>query len=149
MGKTQRQKFFDKQVHLPEWKDAMSGKNEDKVIEAIEACGYKLKEDFVRQYPMGDAIVVDIAFVDERLAIEVDGGSHLSKKQQKKDDARDRFLVLNGWVPLRIQDKNFDKNPSYFKFLIKEVVEERRRQLEMGYLYEIEVKDFSDEEYYF
>jgi len=141
-SKTARQAFFDKQVHMDEWKNTMAGKNEEDVITAIEMCGYVLGKDFVRQYPMADAIVVDIAFVDEKLAIEVDGDNHLSAKQKKKDGARDRFLVRNNWLPFRINEQQFKSNPTFFRHLIKELVNERRKQLKEGLLYEIDMPEF-------
>lgn len=125
----------------------MSGENEEDVICAIEMGGYKLGEDFERQYPIGDAIVIDIAFINEKLAIEVDGREHRYKKQQKKDKQRDRFLIENKWAVLRIEDGLFRGNPSLYRHLIKETVEERRNVYNKGgYLYEndTELPEFVD-----
>lgn len=143
---THRQMFFDKQVHMKEWKDTMSGKNELEVIAAIESLGFEIGADFVRQHPIGDFFVVDIAFKPERIAIEVDGSSHDSKKQKRRDSLRDNFFYQNGWVVIRVKDKRFNENVTFYKFLISDVVEERRKQLESGELFQIDIPAFDRED---
>lgn len=143
---THRQMFFDKQVHMKEWKDAMSGKNELEVIAAIESLGFEIGTDFVRQHPIGDFFVVDIAFKPERIAIEVDGSSHDSKKQKRRDSLRDNFFYQNGWVVIRVKDKRFNENATFYKFLISDVVEERRKQLASGELFQIDIPAFDRED---
>ncbi len=125
-----RHAFFDKQVHMWVWKDSMSGKNEDKVIEIMKGWGYRLGEDYLRQYPIGDRYVADFAFPYERVVVEVDDPNHEQKDHKKNDYKRDRFMRWNGWVIIRIPDKKFFKNPSFYRYLIHEVVEERRKKYE-------------------
>lgn len=96
--------YFDNTVKHKNWQDCMSGKNEDKVLEVLEQMGYKLGIDFFRQYPIGYKFVIDIAFVNEQVAIEIDGDSHERKEQLKLDKKRDEFLRANNWIPLRIKD---------------------------------------------
>jgi hypothetical protein len=48
---------------------------------------------------------------------------------------------------MRIDERNFKENPTYFKYLIKEVVEERRKQSVEGFLYEIDTPEFIEEDY--
>ena len=121
-----RQRFFNKQVHMKEWKDSMAGSNEQEVLTIIDQWGYKIDLDYKRQYPVGDRYVIDIAFPYEKVAIEVDGQSHFEKDQRKKDKQRDKFLKWNDWVILRIPQKKFFKNPSFWRYLIHEVVEDRK-----------------------
>ena len=96
--------------------------------------GYRLGKDYVRQHPIASLYVVDFAFINEQVVIEVDGENHNSKKQIKKDQSRDFYLRSNGWVVIRIADRNFQKNPAFFRYLIKEVVQERREQYEKAML---------------
>jgi len=143
-----RQRFFDKTVHHPAWKDAMSGENEERALTLFDAMGYKLNKDFVRQHPIGERFVIDFAFVNEQVAIEIDGKSHLAKKQMKMDDSRDMYLRHNNWIPIRIQDSDlFGYKMSFYKNLIKDIVGERRKQWEIGQLYEIEIPNYKDEDY--
>lgn len=143
-----RQHFFNNQVKLDVWKNQMCGKNEDAVISVLESLGYKCGVDFERQHPIGERFVIDIAFVKEQIAIEVDGKSHNNEKQKKKDRKRDSFLRSNNWIPIRIKDEElFGYRGSFIKNIIKLVVEERREQWTNGLLFEIELPNYKDEDY--
>jgi len=142
-----RFRFFDKQVHMKKWKDMMCGNNENLVIEMFDFLDYKAGKDYIRQYPFGSKFVMDFAFVNEKVCIEVDGKNHNSKKQIELDRVRDIFFYQNDWVVLRIPEKKFLKNRSFFKSLIREVVEARREQYNSGFLHKIDVPDFREEEW--
>lgn len=148
--KTNRQRFFDTSIHHPKVKDCISGKNEDRVLNVLKGMDYVLDVDFVRQYPIGDRFVVDIAFVKEKVAIEVDGIGHEEKRQSKIDKKRDRFFYDNNWVVIRVPDKDFfGSKGSFYKSLIREVVEERRKQYEGGFLgqKDKEIQPYNDNDY--
>ena len=147
-GTLSRQRFFDKQVHMAVWKNQMSGKNEKRVINLFESLGYVLDKDFVRQHPIGERFVLDIAFVKEQIAIEVDGKSHSSSKQRRIDDKRDRYLENNNWIILRIKDQElFGYKFSYFKNLAILLIEERRTQWDIGCLYAVDIPNYKPEDY--
>lgn len=133
MVNIQRAIFFDNQVHMKEWKDSMASSFEDKVISIIESCGFILGKDFQRQYPLGERMVIDIAFPNERVAIEVDGRSHGEKKQKIKDKKNDRWLYGNGWDIIRIPHKKFLSRPLYYEYLIRDIINQRRIELHLTY----------------
>lgn len=62
----------------------------------------------VPQHPVGPYIV-DLAFVPELVAVEADGKGHSSAKRWAHDEARDAWLVAQGWRVLRIN------NPGAFR----------------------------------
>lgn len=144
-----RHHFFDNQVHQENWKKSMSGKNEERVIKVLDSLGFKLDEDYVRQYPIGVKFVMDFAFIKERICVEVDGQNHRGQKQKKIDKIRDRFMYDNSWVVIRIDDKDFfdTYKMSIYKNLIKEVYKERNNQYKKGDLYYIDVDIFKIEDY--
>jgi len=138
-----RERFFTKQVHMQIWKDSMAGENEDKVIEVLEGVGFVKGKDFERQYPIGGRFVIDIAFPNEQVAIEVDGKDHQGKKR-KNDIARDRYMMKNNWIPIRIKDKEFfGYQASFYKSLIKAIVDERRGEYNKGTLMKKDLSDYN------
>lgn len=148
MGKSSiyRQIFFDTTVHIQAIKDTISGKNEEEVIRTLITVGFQLGVDFKRQYPIGNRFVIDLAFVNEQVAVEVDGNDHQRKNHKVIDKKRDRFLRENNWVPIRIKDKEFfGYKQLFYKYLIKDVVLERRTQFQSGKLFPIEIPDFNDD----
>lgn len=126
-GKLHRLVFFDKTVFHRNWKKAMIGENESPVVEILNHWGYRENTDYVRQFPIGDLYVTDFAFVPEKLIIEVDGANHKNQKQQRADEERDRFFWRRKWVVLRITDEQLKKSQSFYKYLIREIVDDRRR----------------------
>lgn len=145
-----REHFFSKIVFHPKWKENLAGDNEEKSLEILKYLGYKEDEDFTRQYPIGKKFVIDFAFAKERIAIEIDGKDHNGKKQFLNDRKRDAFLQNNGWVSIRIKDKDmFGYKGSFYKNLIKEVVNERRKQYEEGCLYPIDIPEYVDKDFDF
>lgn len=43
----------------------------------------------------------DFAFLDKKIDVEIDGGTHLTEKVKKIDKRRDKFSRSDGWVVLR------------------------------------------------
>jgi len=144
-----RIRFFQNQVHTEAWKNSMAGKNEDDAIRIFEALGYVLGSDYVRQHPIGEKFVMDFAFIKEQISIEVDGLDHLSNKQKSKDEKRDKYLRENNWVSVRINDRELNDSYklSFYKSLIKDIVEERRKQWDSGSLYHIDTPYYNEKDY--
>lgn len=141
--------FFEKIVHLPEWRESMAGTNEKPVVKILESLGFEDGKDFQRQYPIGEKFVMDFAFVNEQIALEVDGDSHNAKRQKSLDKKRDSYLRSNNWVPLRIKNDDLVSvySHSFYKNLIKDVVLERREQYITGLLFPIDVPHYNEADY--
>lgn len=71
---------------------------------------------------------VDFAFVDIKLAVEIDGSQHLTSTQSKTDKLKDELLLNEGWNVVRITAncvmKDWDKIDMIFskEFPIKEKI---------------------------
>lgn len=53
---------------------------------------------------------IDFAFVDLKIAIEIDGSQHLEEKRKKSDEKKDKLLLSKGWRVLRITAKQVLEN---------------------------------------
>lgn len=76
----------------------------------------------------GDRFVaeVDLAYVDLKIAIELDGLVHLERDVRERDLARQNDLVLAGWTVLRFTSDRFVRRPD---LVIAEIVAARRSAL--------------------
>ena len=63
---------------------------------------------FRRQHPIG-IYIADFYCHALKLVIEVDGDYHLSKEQQKKDQERTKYLILNGLRVIRFRNDEVEK----------------------------------------
>lgn len=149
MSSRHRAVFFDKQVNMQVWKDSMSGKNESRCLSLLENLGYVQGRDFVRQYPILEMRVVDFAFVNEMIAIEIDGEEHKKKQQSVRDRKTDEYIRRHGWAVLRIRDVDlFGQKGSFWKNLIREVVTDRREEFNNGMILQMApTREFKMEDY--
>lgn len=71
-------------------------------------------KNYKREFNIG-IYSIDFAWIDKKLALEIDGEQHQRFDEVKERDIRkDKFLIENGWKILRIQWKNVYSNPSYY-----------------------------------
>jgi len=57
---------------------------------------------FVSQFPVRSGFIIDFAFPDKRIGVEVDGVHwHSSKKQRRRDKFREYILDRGGWKIIR------------------------------------------------
>jgi very-short-patch-repair endonuclease len=74
-----------------------------------EKCFQKILEDngldkkylIYREYSVFPYFI-DFAFINEKIAIEIDGSQHLEEERKKRDEEKDKLLMSKGWRILRI-----------------------------------------------
>ena len=74
-----------------------------------EKCFQKMLEDngldkkhlIYREYSVFPYFI-DFAFINEKIAVEIDGSQHLEEERKKRDNEKDKLLASNGWKILRI-----------------------------------------------
>jgi very-short-patch-repair endonuclease len=64
---------------------------------------------FRRQHPYGQ-FILDFFCVERQLAVEVDGGVHLSAEQAARDLERSEFLAQHGVRVLRFTNEEIDRH---------------------------------------
>jgi very-short-patch-repair endonuclease len=78
-------------------------------IEYIESNGLDKKYSIIREYSVFPYFI-DFAFVNQMVAIEIDGSQHLLPERKEKDDKKDNLLNELGWLVIRISEKEIKTN---------------------------------------
>lgn len=80
--------------------------SEDALCAALDSAGLK---GYQRQYPFAKALgrryQADVAYLSERLLVEVDGQVHSIKDKRERDCARDSIAAILGWRIVRATPK--------------------------------------------
>lgn len=53
---------------------------------------------------------IDFAFENEKVALEIDGSQHLLPDRKNSDDKKDKLLIENGWVVIRVSEQEVKNN---------------------------------------
>jgi very-short-patch-repair endonuclease len=78
-------------------------------IEYIEKNSLDKKYSIVREYSVFPYFI-DFAFVNEMVAIEIDGSQHLLPERKERDDKKDKLLNDLGWLVIRVSEKEIKTN---------------------------------------
>lgn len=65
---------------------------------------------------------IDFAFVENKIALEIDGQQHLKPERIESDARKDKLLIDNGWIVFRIPWKN-PNSKSGKQFLLEKINE--------------------------
>ena len=78
-------------------------------VEYIENNGLDKKYSIIREYSVFPYFI-DFAFVNQMVAVEVDGSQHLLPERKESDDKKDKLLNNLGWSIVRISEKEIKTN---------------------------------------
>jgi very-short-patch-repair endonuclease len=78
-------------------------------IEYAEKNGLDKKYSIVREYSIFPYFI-DFAFLNEMVAVEIDGSQHLLPERKERDDKKDKLLNDLGWFIIRISEKEIKNN---------------------------------------
>jgi very-short-patch-repair endonuclease len=78
-------------------------------VEYIEKNGLDKKYSIVREYSVFPYFV-DFAFINEMVAVEIDGSQHLLPDRKENDDKKDNLLNDLGWLVIRISENQIKTN---------------------------------------
>jgi len=110
--KIMREKRLEFMKNNPEktaWRLSNVSYPEKLCIEYIENNGLDKKHSIVREYSVFPYFI-DFAFVNEMVAVEIDGSQHLLPDRKEKDDKKDKLLNELGWLVIRISEKEIKTN---------------------------------------
>ena len=78
-------------------------------VEYVESIGLDKKYSIIREYSVFPYFI-DFAFINQKVAIEVDGSQHLLPERKERDDKKDKLLNELGWFVIRISEKEIKTN---------------------------------------
>ena len=85
-----------------------------------------VKDDFLRnrkvRFARCHVYYPDLLLPDAKIAIEIDGGSHLSAKAQKHDQKKDKEFMENGYVVIRIKNEATECKTTFLYKLYHELI---------------------------
>lgn len=91
-------------------------------INFLKENGYDKKYHIEREYPVFP-YYIDFAFVDEKVAIEIDRSQHMKDEYRKvKDEEKDKILINYGWKILRITENTVKTDWDIIKKKIDDVI---------------------------
>ncbi|WP_083858739.1 endonuclease domain-containing protein [Methylocystis sp. SC2] len=108
-------------LRLAKVQRANAVKAETIIWRALRARKEQLK--FRRPVPIGDYIADFVCF-ERRIVVEVDGPSHASEEQQKRDKAKERWFGDQGFFLLRLENDLVIGSP---ELAVQKVMEAAKR----------------------
>jgi very-short-patch-repair endonuclease len=110
--KIMREKRLEFMKNNPEktaWRLSNVSYPEKLCIEYIEKNSLDKKYSIVREYSVFPYFI-DFAFVNEMVAVEIDGSQHLLPERKERDDIKDELLNELGWLVIRVSEKEIKTN---------------------------------------
>jgi len=107
--RVKRLDFIKRNPEQTAWRTKNVSYPEKVFLEKITELGWDKKYSIVRELSVFP-FFIDFAFVNENVAIEIDGSQHLLPDRKERDEKKDRLLIETGWTVIRISEKEIKKN---------------------------------------
>lgn len=91
----------------------------------LEDRGLDKKHLIYREYSVFP-FFIDFAFLNEKVAIEIDGSQHLEKDRRERDKQKDELLIKKGWVVVRFSDSVVKNNWNEIDKILLDVLTEHK-----------------------
>jgi very-short-patch-repair endonuclease len=104
-----RLEFMKNHPEKTAWRTKNISYPEKVFLNKINEIGWSEKYSIVREFSVFP-FFIDFAFVNEMVAVEIDGSQHLLEERKKKDQIKDVVLNKQGWCVIRISEREIKKN---------------------------------------
>lgn len=104
-----RLEFMKNNPDKTSWRLSNVSYPEKLFIEYIESNGLDKKYSIIREYSVFPYFI-DFAFVNQMVAVEIDGSQHLLPERKESDVKKDKLLNDSGWYIIRISEKEIKTN---------------------------------------
>ncbi len=107
--RVKRIEFMKNNPDKTAWRTSNLSYPEKLFLENLEVLNWGKKYSIIREYCVFPYFI-DFAFVNEKVAVEIDGSQHLLEDRKERDNKKDELLLKNGWSVIRITDKEIKTN---------------------------------------
>lgn len=98
-----RLKYMKEHPEKTAWRRSNISYPEKMFMKFLEEKGYSSKYLIHREYSVFPYFI-DFAFVEPKIAIEIDGSQHLLPERKVRDEKKDALLIEQGWKVIRIAE---------------------------------------------
>lgn len=117
-----RLKYMKEHPENTAWRQKNVSYPEQCFINMLHDYGFDRKYLIYKEYSVFPYFI-DFAFIDMKLAVEVDGAQHLEPERAERDRKKDNLLVENGWSVIRFTASDVMRNSSMVADILKEHLE--------------------------
>jgi very-short-patch-repair endonuclease len=104
-----RLKYMEENPEKTAWRCSNISYPEKLFLEKITNSGLDKKYLIIREYSVFPYFI-DFAFLNEKIAVEIDGGQHLLPDRKNSDIVKDKVLNENGWKVVRVTENEVKTN---------------------------------------
>ena len=116
-----RLKYMKQNPEKTAWRKSNISYPEKLFLNKIEELGWYKKYRIEREYPMFPYFI-DFAFINEKIALEIDGSQHLLPERKASDEKKDFTLTENGWSVIRVTENEIKTNLGGFINFLSEKI---------------------------
>ena len=104
-----RIKFMKENPEQTAWRTKNLSYPEKLFLDKVYELCLDKKYSIIREYSVFPYFI-DFAFVNEKVAVEIDGSQHLLPERKDRDDKKDELLKNDGWFILRVSENEVKTN---------------------------------------
>jgi very-short-patch-repair endonuclease len=122
--------FMKENPDQTSWRTKNLSYPEKLFLEKVYELSLDKKFSIVREYPIFPYFI-DFAFVNEKVAVEIDGSQHLLIERKNRDNKKDDLLIQNGWFVIRVSENEIKTNINLVFDTINSVMSDRPKTQSM------------------
>lgn len=107
--RVKRIEYMKKNPDKTAWRTSNLSYPEKLFLDKLNDLKWGEKYSIIREFSVYP-FFIDFAFVNEKVAVEIDGSQHLLEERKERDVKKDNLLLENGWSVVRVTDKEIKTN---------------------------------------
>lgn len=144
--RVKRLEFMKNNPEQTAWRLANLSYPEKLFKEGIKNLGLHKKYLIKREFPV-HPYFIDFAFVNNKVAVEIDGSQHLEEERKKRDKKKEKLLILNGWKIVRFTENEVKINLDKCINLVEDICNNRKIYetiTKVGIFHNNEIKNYCE-----